>query len=182
MGSQEQPWALEQHGGQPAVQSRGFTFFTCPYIIHSSDGFKSCFMISVTWSVGHFKLEAYVWGMQHVSSVILRQSPQLLPHTGCVLLCVCFSSLQLTWTTPSWRRTGLIFKSTCHRSAAYGAFALFCQIQTYYAEWIMNHTPVHSFSLLFSSVVGGILALSMIKWATICLPTDEFIFDCIVNY
>lgn len=82
--------------------------------------------LSVTWSVGSCETRGirYVCEMRLASCYLASKSITAPSYWMCTFVCT-FSSLQLTWTTPSWRKTGLIFKSTRHRSTVYGAFALF---------------------------------------------------------
>lgn len=95
------------------------------------------------------KRKAYVCGARHVSPPLSCVKVHNMSLTPIVLLCVfVFSSSQLTWTTPSWRRTGLISESSCLCSITRGAFALSSQIQTCDTEWSLNPTVLHSFSQL----------------------------------
>lgn len=77
-----------------------------------------------------------------------------------VSVCICSSS-QLTLTTPSWRRKGLISKSPCLRASvsdivvSVGSLCTFCQIENKLLK--LNdgtHCVLHSFSQIISNVKG----------------------------
>lgn len=152
MGSQEQPWALEQPGAHSAVQSKSLCFFICTNIIYSSDAFKKHILFFFDYlydPLVRLKRKVHVCGVRHISPLLSCVKVHNVSLTPIVLLCVfVFSSSQLTWTTPSWRRTGLISESSCLRSITRGAFALSSQIQTCDTEWSLNPTVLHLFSRL----------------------------------
>lgn len=160
MGSQEQPWALEQHGAQSAVQSKSLCFFICTNIIYSSDAFKKTYF-SFLWLLIITYYRWFDWNERHM---FVEYNTYLLCYLASKSitcpshqLCTCvfvFSSSRLTWTTPSWRRTGLISESSCRRSITRGAFALSSQIQTCDTEWSLNPTLLHSFSQLILQCGG----------------------------
>lgn len=138
MGSQEQPWALEQHGGYSSVQSECFWLLYFPtYLQWWWIKKQQRSFLSVTWSVGSFQRRGIhcVCGM-HLASCYLASKSMTAPSCWlCAFVCAS-SSLQWTWTTPSWRRTGLIFRSTRRRSTPYGAFALFFLPNTNLRCWM----------------------------------------------
>lgn len=91
------------------------------------------------WNERHMFVEYHTYLLCYLAS----KSITCPSHRLCTCVCV-FSSSQLTWTTPSWRRTGLISESTCLRSVTRRAFALSAQIQTCDTEWSLNHTDIQS--------------------------------------
>lgn len=130
MGSQEQPRAMEQTGGQSTVQSmNSYPVFTQIYFWFSK-------LFSTNWVYSIFP-----WHLIHIFVVTMWQSP-CCPCWMSVFVYVS-SCMQLTWTTPRWRRTGLISK-TCLRShvpdmtrlSVWGA--LFKAKQTFDTEWSVN--------------------------------------------
>lgn len=99
MGSQEQPWALEQHGADSAVQSKGFYFLIFAHIQLQFWWIKKYVFCQSHDLLVHFKLETYNMFVEVIlPPVILRQSPQLLPHTVCVLLCFQLFSVNMDYS------------------------------------------------------------------------------------
>lgn len=144
------------------------------------------FPISFYDSSVRCKLKPYFCGGQDISillSCLKVHIPSLtliVYISVCVCLSLCISSfLQSTWTTPSWRRTGLTSESTSLRSAVSDTIVIMRSLCTFCqkAEWSLNRNTVLS---SFSQCEGekGSLIYQWTKQATICFTNWWGYFWC----
>ena len=154
---------------QPDQQYKVKTFFFfafCANIIWHMLIIYCHFHVSLRGSLVRFEPKAHLCGVRAISLLLSCLKVHIASLMLIVYICSCVcvsSSSQLTWTTPSWRRTGLTSKSTCLHSSvsdvvvSVRSLCTFCQIRnklmTLNAGWI-THCVQHSFSQFISSVKG----------------------------